>query len=144
MAAVVDDDVDARKAPPHLGEKLPVRLVADQDADAILLERPAARVDVEADDLRARAEVLAPHLQRAAVEHADFQHHRRSAAEGGEVTVVDLEVVVPLLDQPAGIAAEIGLERVGRFFARQEQRTPDIREDAPEHSGRVTPPWRVS
>ena len=98
MAAVVDQDVDARHLPAHLGEELRVLLVPDQDGRGRVLELPAARIYVDADDLRAGSEVFVPHLQRAAVGDPDLDDHRAFPAKPLEMAVIDLEVVVPLVD----------------------------------------------
>ena len=116
VAAVVDDDVDVRELLADAGEERGVGLVADQDGGRVVLELLAARVDVDTDDPCPGAEVVVPHLQRAAVEHADLEHHRLPAAEALEVTVVDLEVVMPLVDQPAAVGEEVLGERVGACF----------------------------
>jgi hypothetical protein len=131
VPAVVDHDVDVRKARAHLAQETAVGLVADHHVDRIGLELATARIEVDADDARAAAEVMAPHFELAAVVDADLDHHRRAAAEGGEMAVIDLEVVVPLVDQPPGIVAEVFRQRVGgRPGAQHAQR---VRQHAPQH-----------
>ena len=92
--------------------KVAVALIADQDVHALLLETPAFGVDVDTVEAHARAEILLPHLQRAALRDAEFEHHRRAPAERREVAVVDLEVVHPLVQAPAGVATKEGFEVV--------------------------------
>src|SRR6266702_377515 len=83
VSAVVDQDVDMRHAPAHLGKEPAVALVADEYRRAFILEAAAARIDV------------------------DFHDDRRAAPESGEVPVVDLEVVVPLVYQAPRIVEEV-------------------------------------
>src|SRR4030095_12554983 len=67
---------------------------------------------VDAEIARARAEVVAPHLQRPALRHAELDDHRGLAAKAREVPVIDVEVVLPLVDETAGVLVEIPLEVV--------------------------------
>ena len=96
MAAVVDHDVDL----PHLVhdriEEPGVGLVTDEDLDprpAVLLAR---WIHVEPDDPRTRAEVVAPHLQRASAEDADLEQRDGFPPEAAQVTVVRVGVAVEL------------------------------------------------
>src|SRR5882672_3204813 len=114
VPAVVDEDVDARHGLADLGEEAAVGLVADENGGRRVLELLAPRVDVDADDAGAGAEVLMPHLQRSALEHADFDHDGRLAAEPLEMPVIDLEVVVPLVDEPVRVAEEVVGEGIRR------------------------------
>ena len=57
-------------------------------------------------------EVVAPHLQGAALVDPELQHHDGPTAEPLEVAVVDLEVVHPLVDQARVVVPEVLLERV--------------------------------
>ena len=57
-------------------------------------------------------EVQPPHLQRTAVRHPKLHHHDALAAEAREVSVVDVEVVDPLVNQALGVLAEVPLQRV--------------------------------
>jgi len=112
VAAVVDQDVDARHALRDRAQEAAVGLVADEDLDAVFLERLAVRVDVDAVDARLRTEVLAPQLQRAAVVDAELDDGHVGAAKARHVLVVDAEVVGPLLHQPALVLVEQALEVV--------------------------------
>jgi hypothetical protein len=113
VAAVLDDDVDRAGALAQTAQEVAVLLVADDDIDAVLGERRAARVDVDADDAGLAAEVVLPHLQRAAVVDAELDDGDRLAAVRREVAVVNVEVVQPLVDQAAAVGPEVRLERVG-------------------------------
>src|SRR6266705_1992650 len=111
VSAVVDQDVDMRHAAAHLGKEPAVALVADEYGRGFILEAAAARVDVDPHDAGPRTEIVVPHLQRSSVEDADFHDDRRAAPESGEVPVVDVEVVVPLVYQPPRIVEEVLGER---------------------------------
>src|SRR6266581_2048880 len=146
VSAVVDQDVDMRHAPAHLGEEPAVALVADEYRRGFILEAAAARIDVDAHDAGPRTEIVVPHLQGSSVEDADFHDDRRAAPESGEVPVVDLEVVVPLVYQAPRIVEEVLGERIFpgqlRFRSRRcplfrRQLTQHIREEPAQHSTRI-------
>src|SRR6266571_4187343 len=46
--------------------------IVDEDGGGFVFEPPAAGIDVDTDDARPGAEVVAPHLQRPAMKDADF------------------------------------------------------------------------
>src|SRR6266704_1066382 len=146
VSAVVDQDVDMRHAPAHLGKEPAVALVADEYRRGFILEAAAARIDVDAHDAGPRTEIVVPHLQGSSVEDADFHDDRRAAPESGEVPVVDLEVVVPLVYQAPRIVEEVLGERIFpgqlRFRSRRcplfrRQLTQHIREEPAQHSTRI-------
>src|SRR5207342_1946479 len=112
VAAVVDQDVDLRDALRELAQEAAILLVADVDLHAVLFELLAVRIDVDAMDGGAGAEVILPHAHRAALRHAELDDMRGLAAETGEVAVVDFEVVPPLVDQSIGVGFEETLEVV--------------------------------
>src|SRR5262249_42526187 len=112
VPAVVDENVDPGDGVAHLGKEGAVGLVADENGGRRVLELPAARVDVDTDDARPGSEVVMPHLQRSAVESAHLDHHGRAAPEPFEVAMIDLEIMMPLVDEPARIVEEIILQRV--------------------------------
>src|SRR6266536_878173 len=146
VSAVVDQDVDMRHASAHLGEEPAVALVADEYRRGFILEAAAARIDVDPHDAGPRTEIVVPHLQGSSVEDADFHDDRRAAPESGEVPVVDVEVVVPLVYQAPRIVEEVLGERIFpgqlRFRSRRcplfrRQLTQHIREEPAQHSTRI-------
>src|SRR5713226_8862938 len=112
VSAVVDQDVDMRHASAHLGEEPAVALVADEYGRGFILELATAWIDINADNAGTRAEIVVPHLQGSPVENPDFQENRRAVPKAGEVPVVDVEVVVPLLYQAPWIVEEVFGERI--------------------------------
>src|SRR5712691_3564184 len=146
VSAVVDQDVDRRHASAHLCKELPVALVADEYGRGFILELATAWIDVDADDAGPRTEIPVPHLQGSPVEDPDFHDDRRAAPESGEVLVVDVEVVVPLVYQASRIVEEVFGERIFpgrmRFRSRRcplsrRQLTQQIREEPTQHSTRI-------
>src|SRR6266571_3319185 len=82
----------------------------------------------------------------AAMPAAEFHDDRRAAPESGEVPVVDVEVVVPLVYQAPRIVEEVLGERIFagqlRFRSRRcplsrRQLTQQIREEPAQHSTRI-------
>jgi hypothetical protein len=84
------------------------------DLDLALSHLGAPRVDVDSDDPCSRAQVVLPHLQRAALPDAELDQRHLPAAKRREMPVVDVEVVNPFVDQPAGVSPEVNLEWVAR------------------------------
>src|SRR5205809_1748037 len=147
MSAVVDQDVDVRDALAHLGKKTAVGLVADENGGRFILELFASGIDVDADNVCPGAEIVLPHLQRPAMEDADFDHDGRAAAKGLEVTMVDLEVVVPFVDQASAVAEIVLGDRIGRLrpirirdegALSRNRRPQQVGEKSAEHVGRAT------
>src|SRR5437773_849894 len=145
MSAVVDQDVDVRDALANLGKRTAVRLVADENGCRFIIELFASGIDVDADDVRPGAETVLPHLQRPAMEDADFDHDGRAAAKGLEVTMVDLEVVVPFVDQASAVAEIVLGDRIGRLrpirirdegALSRNKRAQQVGEKSAEHVGR--------
>src|SRR5512134_3946245 len=116
VAAVVDQHVDRRQGARQRPEEDPVLLVADEDGDARPLELLAGGVDVDAEIPHLAAEVVAPQVDRAALRHAELDQADRLAAETREMAVVDLEVVMPFVEQPAVVLAKEGFQVVHRTF----------------------------
>ena len=114
VPAVVDQDVDGRQRVGQRAQELAIALVANEDLHAGLFEALAVRVDVDAEDLGLGAEVVAPHLHRPALRHPELHDVDRPVAKPREVAVVDLEIVIPLVNQPAGVLVEELLQVVGR------------------------------
>ena len=107
MAAVVDDDLHRPELRHHRIEEAGVGLAADAHEDAVLLERGAGGIDVEADNARVRAEIAAPHLQRAARAASDLHQRHRLLAEPREMPLIGREVVRPFVDAAARVREEM-------------------------------------
>jgi hypothetical protein len=137
VPTVLDEDIDrsdlCRKGP----QELPVLLITDEHLDAPPSEPGAARVDVDATDRCLAAEVVTPHLERATLVDAELEDHDRPAPKAFEVTVVDVEVVNPLVDLPTAVRAEVALERIlGPTNGGSENMKPSTKpQDAPTDHG---------
>jgi Glycosyl transferase family 2 len=85
----------------HGPEKTSVLLIANENGDALFRVAVAIWIHINAMDMSLRSEVMLPHLERtAALIDADLYDLDRASAKGGEVPVVDLEVVLPFVDEP--------------------------------------------
>ncbi len=90
VAAVVDDEVE-RAEVAHAREQVGVGLVAAHGVDPRTVDDDVD--DVDAVDL-GLGEVVAPHLERGAAEHADLEHADGAAAQVIEVPFVEIRVPV--------------------------------------------------
>jgi hypothetical protein len=117
VPTVVNEDGEVRIAIGERTQKRAVPLITDNNVDSLLRELFAFWINVYADDSYSRPEIVSPHPQRASVENADLDHSQRLTAKAGEVTVVDLEVVEQLVDQPAvRLVFEVFDERVAALI----------------------------
>src|SRR5205085_942015 len=97
-----------------------VALVADENLDALALVLAAGFVDVHAIDLAAGSEIVSPHAQATATEHADFHDVHVAADEFCEMAVIRREIVPPLPDaRPLRVGVEILPEWIG-LLRRQD------------------------
>src|SRR6185437_3789360 len=123
MTAVVDNDIEGAGFRRDAFEEDGIALAADEDFGAGRFESLATRIDVDADDARLWSEILAPDFQRAATGDADFHQRDVVVAEAREVSVVDLEIMLPLVDDVASMrgddAVELGRRRPQRRDASQ-------------------------
>ena len=110
VAPIVDHDIERAVFLAKLGMCLPVLLVANDNFDAGFSKRCATRIDVHANNLRLRPKIMLPHLQRAAMKNAVLQQPYRLAAESAEMSLVNTEVVPPLVNKAAGIIIKIAKE----------------------------------
>lgn len=82
------------------------------NVNPLFLEDAAAWIEIDAVNNGLFAEVLFPHLQRSAVVASDLENRYRLVSEAFEVGFVDWEIMLPLMNQPAGIIIEVPLEIV--------------------------------
>jgi hypothetical protein len=122
VAAVIDHHVDRRRAGQVAAPELGVGLIADEDLNALGCERSALWVDVHSRQPGSRTEIIAPHLQAAAAEHADFKDMDGLPAETLQMPVIDLEVV-PALEQAPTLCmrVEVRLKRVLLILLRRQR-----------------------
>ena len=112
VTAVIDQDVDPGDLTNQEPQEFAVGLIPDEYPDAFLLELLAGRIDIDPEYACLRAEIVLPHLQRAALIHAYFQQMNIRAPIAREVAVIYLEVMLPLMNEITRVLDEIGFEIV--------------------------------
>jgi hypothetical protein len=116
MATVIEYDVDVWVPFPEDLPERGISLITDLDPDSLVLVHPACFDDIDSRDSGSRPEIVAPHSQAAAAENTDFHEVNLLPDEAGKVTMVHLEIVLPLPDSsPFGVSIEIGLQGVERI-----------------------------
>ena len=110
VAAVIDEDVDPWYLLPQLLQKIPVRLRTDENTHIAFLEDLASRVDIHPAYSRVQAKILFPHLQAAALGHTNLDYHNVLASPARKMPVINVEVMMPLVNQAPGVGSELLLE----------------------------------
>jgi hypothetical protein len=117
VAAVINHDIHSAdfllEAPPEIS----VGLVADKHFDAVTFIGFAGWLNVDAEDLAVRSEVVPPHPQAAATIDPNLQYANAAASKSAKVPVVNVKIVVPLPDSGTfSVRIEVGAQRVWRFL----------------------------
>lgn len=101
VTPVIDEDIDRGDPPSDLGQGGGIVLTPDDDLDILEvgLHKLTTGIDVQTIDPTLPPEVVVPHLQRAPLTDPYLEDHRILPDEPLEVPVVDLEVVVPFVDE---------------------------------------------
>jgi hypothetical protein len=98
MAAVVDNNVRVTEFGDHLRKECKVILTTDPDVDLAVFELLAARIDINSDDDRKWAKIVAPLLQGASFSDTDFEDRDVAIAESCEMLLVERKVLVPFMN----------------------------------------------
>ncbi len=114
VATVVDHDVERSVLLDQRGQERWVRLVTDSDIDAGLGQGCRSGIDVDPHDHRATTQVVPPHLQGTTVRDADLEHDGCRAPKASEVALVNVEIVIPFVDQAAIVVLEVPLQTASR------------------------------
>jgi len=121
VTTVLDQYIDRADLLAQSAKERPILLVTKDDLDAGAGHARAAGIDVDTNDPGVRAEIVPPHLQRAALINTKLDHGHRPIPVRRKVPMVDVEIVDPLVDQRAGIVAEVFLERIlGAIHSRDD------------------------
>ena len=112
VTAVVDQDIDPRDIARERAKELTVGLIADDDLDPVFFKLLDVRVDVYTPDPCPLTKIMLPHLKRSSLVHTDLDQIDFGIAKSGQVALVDIEVVHPLVDHAAGIVEKISFEIV--------------------------------
>jgi hypothetical protein len=107
MAAVVDQDIDPRNSFRQGFQESSVFLIAYEYLDLLLFDLLAMRIDVYPEYFAPGPEIVFPHLQRASLRNTEFNNVRVGAAKTREVPLINVEVMLPFVDQSTGIFIEV-------------------------------------
>ena len=103
MAAVIENHIDAAHFLDNACQKFRVGLRSDAHLSGLPVELAAFLVGVDAVKDHLRPEILAPHLQTAALGHADFQKPQRLVAPGAKIPLVNRQIVMPFVHRRPAI-----------------------------------------
>lgn len=125
VAAIIQHDVDATHLCNHAFEEFFIDLRTDSylPRQAIILNAVGINIDTLDDSIG--AEVLPPHLQAAALAHADFKEANLAAAKWREIAVVKGKVVMPLVNNIILVVAE-DIEKFAAIIIFFLNRSPDV------------------
>jgi hypothetical protein len=98
MTAIVEDDIRRAELIDYALQESSIRLAADPDFDLVFLETFALGIDIDAHNLRVRAQVPLPHLSGTAATAPNFQEEHGAVDEAGEMGFVSREVMLPLMN----------------------------------------------
>lgn len=135
VTAVVDDDVDDTEFRTKLLQKPSIGLITDPDIETQLAQLGCPGIDVNPNDAGAAAEVFLPHLHRPAVVNAKFDHHNGTVSELRQVSVVNIEIVRPLVYQLIACAHRVFFKRAHRNMVHGGILTGPLQGFHAEHSG---------
>jgi hypothetical protein len=97
---------------PQLPKEFAICLIPNVNFDLRLFKLFASRININPDDPGLRPEIMFPHLKRTAPVDPELHHRNLPAAKGMKMSMIDLEVVRPFVDEPSVIPYEILFERI--------------------------------
>lgn len=98
VTAIVDEDIDWTYVSQALCPKLRVRLIADDDFEAVGLEPLRCRLEIDPDDSSRRSQIAPPRFQRATVTNANLDEGDPAPSILREEVFVNGKVVCPFDD----------------------------------------------
>ena len=93
VAAVIDDDVDARVFLSKCRTKCPARLIAKVDPRIRIFVNAARFVYVDAVNESSFSKIMPPHLEAASAVNANFKNVDFLSPEFAKVTLIDRKIV---------------------------------------------------
>src|SRR5262249_35611815 len=119
VAAIVDQHIQPGHLRLDLLPEAAVALIANEDLGPFVFIGLAGTLYVNAVDVTLGAEILPPHPEASAAIDADFQQVQFSASELLQVTMVNIEVMIPFPNAWAfGVRIEVLAQRVRLHLRR--------------------------
>src|SRR5215510_13336429 len=106
VASVIDHHVESAHLSHRLFEESTVRLRADPNLSVSTIEFLTARIDIDPEHDRFRPKISAPERQGPSLRHADLEQPKRASSKPRQVSIVNREVVSPLVNDQTVVLVE--------------------------------------
>ena len=110
MSAIVNDNVKTGQLLYQPVKEVPVSLVSNKNRSLFVFKVLAVRIDVDAKEFGRWSKVVFPHLEGTTVRHTYLQDMNICSSPLREITIVNIEIMGPLVDEIARVVVEVALK----------------------------------